>query len=297
LISEAGAQWTAGLLGLAAAGGVAGIAELARVRRGPAVDRWRDPSPRLFRLLLPLARLIHAEVDPTRWFPPRGLAARLDRAGMGYAVLPGEWMVLRGLTAVLTVVAALVLQPALESLDAVGAGSVLAGLVLGYAYPAIWLRDQGQRRQRLIARQFPALLELLGLSVRAGLSFSAALPQCTRYLEPGPLRAEMQRIDRDTRTGVARLEALERMARRVDLSAVHGFVAAIAQAEETGAAISQTLSDQAAQRRRERFAAAEKKANEAPVKMLAPLVGLLFPVTFLIIGFPIVLQFMEGGLL
>jgi tight adherence protein C len=282
LISEAGAQWTAGLLGLAAAGGVAGIAELARVRRGPAVDRWRDPSPRLFRLLLPLARLIHAEVDPTRWFPPRSLAARLDRAGMGYAVLPGEWLVLRGLTAVLTMVAALVLQPALESLDAGGAGSVLAGLVLGYAYPAIWLRDQGQRRQRLIARQFPALLELLGLSVRAGLSFSAAL---------------MQRIDRDTRTGVARLEALERMARRVDLSAVHGFVAAIAQAEETGAAISQTLSDQAAQRRRERFAAAEKKANEAPVKMLAPLVGLLFPVTFLIIGFPIVLQFMEGGLL
>jgi len=296
-MSEAGALWSVSLLGLTAASGAVGIAELARVRRGPRVDRWRDPSPRLFRLLLPLARLIHAEVDPAQWFSPRDLAARLDRAGMGYAVLPGEWMVLRGLTALLAAFAAVVLQPVLSSIDAGGARAVLAGLLLGYAYPAIWLRDHGQRRQRLIARQFPALLELLGLSVRAGLSFSAALPQCTQHLEPGPLRAEMQRIDRDTRTGVPRLEALERMARRVDLSAVHGFVAAIAQAEETGAAISQTLSDQAAQRRRERFAAAEKKANEAPVKMLAPLVGLLFPVTFLIIGFPIVLQFMDGGLL
>jgi tight adherence protein C len=174
---------------------------------------------------------------------------------------------------------------------------MLVGVLLGGVYPSLWLRDQGLRRQKRIARQFPALLELLGLSVRAGLSFSAALPQCSAHLDPGPLREEMQRVDREIRTGVPRLEALERMAGRIDLNAVHGFVAAIAQAEETGAAISQTLTDQAAQRRRERFAAAEKKANEAPVKMLAPLVGLLFPVTFLIIGFPIVMQFLDGGLL
>jgi len=295
-MSEPSALLATALLGITAAGTAVGVAELAQVRRGPRVDPWRDPSPRLFRVLLPLARLIHAEIDFARHAPVQALAARLDRAGMGYAVLPGEWRVLRGLTAVLGALIAGVLQPALQGTEMGGAASVLAALGLGYAYPGVWLRDQGHRRQRLIARQFPALLELLGLSVRAGLSFSAALPQCTRHLEAGPLRAEMQRIDRDTRTGVPRLEALERMARRVDLAAVHGFVAAVAQAEETGAAISQTLADQAAQRRRERFAAAEKKANEAPVKMLAPLVGLLFPVTFLIIGFPIVLQFMEGGL-
>lgn len=296
-MSEPSAVIAAVLLGSAAASGVTGLAELIRTRQWRHADPWRDPSPRLFRALLPMARPLAERIRPARWLSTRDLSARLDRAGMGYAVLTEEWMVLRGLTAVVAAVVALILQPALRGGGWDGVMSVFGATLIGGVYPGLWLRDQGLRRQRRIARQFPALLELLGLSVRAGLSFSAALPQCTTHLERGPLREEMQRVDREIRTGVPRLQALERMAGRVDLNAVHGFVAAIAQADETGAAISQTLTDQAAQRRRERFSTAEKRANEAPVKMLAPLVGLLFPVTFLIIGFPIVLQFLEGGLL
>lgn len=296
-MSEMNATLAVLLPGLAAASATLGLVDLGIAAAARRADRWRDPSPRLFRMLLPIARPLAAELQPERWFAVGAHGGALERAGLGYVVLPGEWIMLRALMLLLSVPAAVLLQPLLAGIGADGPGSMLLGVLLGGVYPSLWLRDQGLRRQKRIARQFPALLELLGLSVRAGLSFSAALPQCSAHLDRGPLREEMQRVDREIRTGVPRLEALERMAGRVDLNALHGFVAAIAQAEETGAAISQTLTDQAAQRRRERFAAAEKKANEAPVKMLAPLVGLLFPVTFLIIGFPIVMQFLDGGLL
>ncbi len=286
----------ASLWGLAGAAGGVALLELARPAHWQRVDRWRDPAPTLFRLLLPVARL-GADYLPARLGQDRRLQQRLDRAGIGYALLPSELWALRGLTALvgaaltLAVLSWASLSPTWQWVMAIGLP------IVGFYYPEIWLRDHGRRRQVQIARQFPALLELLGLSVRAGLSFSAALAQSSAQLEPGPLNDEFQRLAREMRTGMARQQALQRLADRIDLAAVHSFVAAIVQADETGAAVSQALNDQAAQRRQERFAVAEKKANEAPVKMLLPLVGLLFPVAFLIIGFPIVLQFMDGGLL
>ena len=296
-MSEPDAVIAAGLLGVAAAAGSLGIMILARPGHWRRDDPWRDPAPALFRLLMPLARALAERLsEPARGEHER-LQQALARAGMGYALLAAELRVLRWLTGAVGVVGALSVMPALATSPLTGALLLAGAWLLGHAYPVIWLRDQARRRQQRIARQFPALLELLGLSVRAGISFSAALGQCTGYLEAGPLRVEMQRVSREIRTGLSRQAALERMAERVDLAAVQGFVAAIGQAEETGAAISQTLADQAAQRRRERFAAAEKKANEAPVRMLLPLVGLLFPMTFLIIGFPIAQQFITGGLL
>ena len=296
-MSEYDAIIAVSLLGVSAGAASVALLELGQPRHWRRDDPWRDPAPPLFRLLMPTARWIGEHFDPLSPAQRHRLQGRLERAGMGYALLPGELFALRWLTAAVAFMTALMAMPLLQSIGLSGPWSTLGMTLLGHAYPMIWLRDQGLRRQRRITRQFPALLELLGLSVRAGLSFSAALPQCTAHLESGPLREEMQRVAREIRTGLSRQEALERMAQRIDLNAVHGFVAAIGQADETGAAISQTLTDQAAQRRRERFAVAEKKANEAPVKMLLPLVGLLFPVTFLIIGFPIVLQFLEGGLL
>ena len=73
--------------------------------------------------------------------------------------------------------------------------------------------------------------------------------------------------------------------------------ASVAQAEETGGSLGEVLADQARQRRQERFVRAEKLANQAPVKMLFPLIALLFPITFIIIGFPIVIQLVESGAL
>jgi tight adherence protein C len=106
---------------------------------------------------------------------------------------------------------------------------------------------------------------------------------------------EFSRYLRETRTGVPRRVALDRLAARVVIPAVTNFVASVNQAEETGGSLGEVLADQARQRRQERFLRAEKLATQAPVKMLFPLIALLFPITFIIIGFPIVIQLIEAG--
>lgn len=287
------------LFGLAAScmtlSGIATMTALRRMER--TTSRWRDPAPLLFRLLLPLTRLLARALPPLPSTIARPMQKRLDRAGMGYAILPSELMILRALTGILGLGLGISLLNVMTVTSVTAALIVVCTSSLGLFYPNIWLGDYGKRRCQQIERTFPALLELLTLSVRAGLSFSVALEQCTEQIESGPLAEELRRVNREVRTGQTRQDALEHMSQRIDIPAVHNFVSAIIQADETGAAISKTLSDQAAQQRRERFNNAEKKANEAPVKLLLPLVGLLFPLTFLIIGFPIVMQFLDGGLL
>lgn len=277
------------VLGLAIALLTASAGDLLRPRHWRIAEHWRDPAPWIIRWLLPLARKTSSMIPLSK---PRAekVTKALNRAGLGYTLLPSEYTALRlifGLTAgflgVVIIPAPLIL-------------SLVIGIGLGWSYPAIWLHDQTRRRQTIIEREFPSLLDLLALSMRAGLSLNAALGQCTQRMDSSPLQIECQRLMRELRTGTARAAALEHLAERVDLPAVHNFVAAILQAEATGGSISHILEDQAIQRRRERFMRAEKAASEAPVRMLLPLVALLFPITFLIIGFPIALQFMDSGI-
>lgn len=283
------------LLGLASACAATGVVELAHWPAREKVERWRDPAPRLFRLLLPTARKIALWLTLSTEHQTR-LQQRLETAGVGYAILPGELIALRVLTAVGAVLltGGLLLSFSVAESHALALSSLTGAL--GAAYPDLWLFEQRKRRQRSIERHFPGLLELLALTVRAGMGFGTALNQTGEHLPDGPLKVECQRLNREIRTGFSRQDALAGLAARTQLSCVQSFVGAVIQADETGAAISPVLADQARQGRRERFAAAEKKANEAPVRMLLPLVALLFPVTFLIIGFPIALQFLDGGI-
>ena len=101
----------------------------------------------------------------------------------------------------------------------------------------------------------------------------------------GALRLEFARVMRDISAGVSRAEALTRMQERVDIKEVTVMVAAMIQAEKVGASLGPVLREQATQRRTERFLAAEKKAFEAPVKMIAPLVVFIFPCTFAFLGY------------
>ena len=131
--------------------------------------------------------------------------------------------------------------------------------------------------------------------MKGGLTLTAAIEQAVEQSREGPVREEFSRFLRDVRTGTLRKIGFDRLATRVVSPAVASFVAAVTQAEESGGALSEALADQARQRRQERFLRAEKLANQAPVKMLFPLIALLFPVTFIIIGFPIAVQLVESG--
>jgi tight adherence protein C len=164
-----------------------------------------------------------------------------------------------------------------------------------WLYPDIWLRDRTRKRRAGFEKEFPFFLDVLVLGMKAGLTFTAAVEQAVDHLGDGPVKQEFSRYLRETRTGVARRVALDRMSARVVIPAVTNFAASVSQAEETGGSLGDVLADQARQRRQERFVRAEKLANQAPVKMLFPLIALLFPVTFIIIGFPIVIQLIESG--
>jgi tight adherence protein C len=225
------------------------------------------------------------------------LQAQLDAAGAAYLISPAEFVIIRlvvgvvGATAAIVAIVGFHLRDPLHIVIAVGAAS------LSFLYPDLRLREVTKRRQSRFEKDFPFFLDVLVLAMKAGLNFIAALEQAVGSLREGPVKQEFSRYLRESRAGLSRRAALDRLATRVVLPAVTNFAASVSQAEQTGGSLGDVLADQARQRRQERFLRAEKLANQAPVKMLLPLIALLFPTTFIIIGFPIVIQLLEAGAL
>ena len=138
------------------------------------------------------------------------------------------------------------------------------------------------------------MLDLLTLSLEAGMGIQSALQLCVAQLPSHQLRSHLQLTLDDLRTGLNRDQAFMRFAQRVALDEAHAFVAALQQSFELGGSLGPLLRQQAHQRRQERFLRAEKKALEAPVKMLLPLVVCIFPCTFLVIGYPLFFQLWQN---
>ena len=284
------------------AGAAAGCAALAlprllpRPRRAdPEAEAWRERPPWLFRLFAPIVRgiapAVAARGDRYRL---EAVGERIQAAGLGYALRPEELVALRRVTAA---VAALLAGIVDLASGALAAKLAYLAVPLGYFYPDIWLRDAIQRRRARIRKDFPFFLDLLALAMRAGLNLQSAIARAVRHLPDGPVREEMRRVLRELRAGMTLRESLQRLARRADVEGVSGFVGAVLQAEETGGEMAKALQAQAEQQRAERFLRAEKLAARAPVKMLAPLVGLFMPVTFVILMLPAVRALARSGLL
>lgn len=268
------------------------------VRQKPAIegDDWRDRPPVLFRVARPIVNLFaHKVASSVKPYQLEVITDKLFSAGMGYTLRPEEFIVTRriGLAVGLCLFLYVYLNINFEKDWHIVALSLL--IPLGYFYPDIWLRDTVKRRQSVISKTFPFFLDLLVLSMRAGLNFSSSLAHSVEKMPEGPVRNEFSHLLRETRTGVARKEALIKLARRIQIPAISNFVSAVNQAEETGGELGRILLSQAEQRRSERFLHAEKLANQAPVKMLAPLIGILFPMTFIIIVFPIFIKARDSG--
>jgi tight adherence protein C len=166
--------------------------------------------------------------------------------------------------------------------------------VFGLFFPEIWLRDQVKKRHFRITRELPYNLDLLTLSVEAGLDFQAAVYTVVQKGKPGPLVDELELMLKQLRMGKTRQEALRLMAERVNLHPLTQFVNALIQADRMGTSLGKVLRIQSTQLRIERTQRAEKLANEAPVKMLFPLIACIFPTVFIVLFGPIVFQFMTG---
>jgi len=172
--------------------------------------------------------------------------------------------------------------------------SLIAG-ALGAACPLLWLRDQVKKRLLRISRALPYHLDLLTLAVEAGLDFTGALGRVVERGKSGPLTEELHLVLRQLRLGKTREEALKGMIARVKLPPLTQFLRALIQADRMGTGLGKILRIQSTQMRLERTQRAEKMANQAPVKMLAPLIGCIFPTVFMALFGPIVFALMFGG--
>jgi tight adherence protein C len=218
---------------------------------------------------------------------------KLRKAGLDYAISPEQYMASRVVAGALAAILATWLA---DSFMQPPKWYALSAAVFAYFYPAIWLKDRIDARKRLLLKQLPFYLDIVTLCVEAGLNLSGAFEQAVQRGPAGPLRDEIARILRDVRAGRSRSDALRTFAERMNEPAIGSLVSALIQAESMGMNVGPILRAQAEQRRTERFTRAEKLAMEAPVKMLFPLIAFIFPCTFVVIAFPIVMKFLASGL-
>jgi tight adherence protein C len=254
-----------------------------RVAEGRRVASRADQLPSIFRLLITLAEPVAAWLGPRLPTGSReSVQRRLRRAGIDEEILPQQWLALCGVS----------LFGAVAVVGGVG-GSVawaLVGAIAGAGLPMLWMRDVIARRTQEVVRDLPVYVDMLTLALEAG----GALSVATERAPDGVLRRAFLRVQGDLRAGRSRGEALQALAERLAVPAVDPLVAALVQAESSGASLASMLRAQADQRLHERFARAEKLALEAPVKMLGPLVLCIFPCTFLVLAFPLVMRVLEG---
>jgi tight adherence protein C len=263
-------------------------------RSVPDDDReFMDPLPGLFRLIWPLVR-IFAYYLCSR-MPYRYLAIvekRLQKNGVAYLMIAEEFEALRLVGALFFLIIGYLLLSLAEFWNPWFFPLLL---LLGFVYPDIWVRDIRTKQIDAVLRTLPAYLDFITMAVEAGLNFSGAIEQARKKGPCGPLVNEFGIVLRDLRAGLNREDALKRMARRLDIREVTGFINSVIQAEKMGSSLASVLRVQAEQRRVERFQRAEKKAMEAPVKLVGPLMLFIFPTTFIVLAFPLAMKVMNGG--
>jgi tight adherence protein C len=256
---------------------------------------YMDPLPFSMKLIWPLVRVIGYFFCS---FLPYEMMERIDKrlqhTGVGYLINADQFVALRIISTFGGFLFGLILVNSLNQDQPVW---VLFSTIVGFLLPDIWLRDTRKRREHAIIRAMPVYLDFITMAVEAGLNLQGALAQAMEKAPHGPLRNEIAIVLRDLRSGLSRAEALRRMSDRLDIKEITSFVSSMVQAEKMGSSLATVLRVQAEQRRNDRFQRAEKMAMEAPIKLIGPLVIFIFPVTFIVLGFPIVMKFLAEGIL
>lgn len=163
--------------------------------------------------------------------------------------------------------------------------TVLLGAFMGAAVPFVVMNSAIRKRQKAIRKQLPEFLDLLCVSVQAGLSFDGAVGKMIKRMK-GPLIDEFKRAQNDVALGMTHQYALTNLARRCDLEEVYLFTTSVIQSEKLGTSIARTLKDQADNMRDRHRQHVKAEALKAPVKIIFPMVLFIFPSIFVILLFP-----------
>jgi tight adherence protein C len=269
--------------------------------------RQERSLPFLLRLVLPFAATVpgfiidHRSLEDSR----QRIARKLVSGGFEGVIEAREVVALRilmpvGFGGFLCVLLALAFQgmhgPFGEAMAQRQAAFYFLIICLFGFYPDMWLKNSVKRRHRQIERALPFVLDLLTLSVESGLDFMTGINRIIQNREVDPLGEELIRMFREIQVGRSRREALQNFSARINHGDIRSVTNALVQADELGTGIGGALRIQSDQIRTKRFQRAEKLGNEAPVKMLFPLVFFIFPSVFLILLGPVVLRMaVQGG--
>jgi tight adherence protein C len=221
------------------------------------------------------------------------LRHKLVLAGRATTEEIDEFLVLR----VLSIVAIPVLWIVVWTLTSLTGKTLLAVIVFiglaGAIGPDAWLNRVVAERQLAIRKKLPDILDLLTISVEAGLGFEQALAR-TVVMVPGPLSDEFSRMLGEMRAGSSRADALQSLDARTELPELRSFILALIQADTFGVSVGAILRSQAAEMRVKRHQLAQELAQKAPVKMLFPMVFCIMPALFVIIAGPAVLGIFQA---
>ncbi|MGL5269700.1 MAG: type II secretion system F family protein [Selenomonadaceae bacterium] len=170
-----------------------------------------------------------------------------------------------------------------------GFALVILALIIGGALPIVFLDGLIAKRRLLMLKQLPDVLDMLCVSVQAGLSFDGAMTKLTDKMH-GPLIDECRKMLRDVRMGMTRRLALTNMAERCNIQDIHLFTAAVIQSDRLGVSMSKTLQIQAENMRERRRQNIKEAALKAPIKMLFPLILFILPALFIVVLLPSLLN-------
>ncbi len=248
------------------------------------------------RVLLPLLRRLADAV--VRFTPEKQLEQtrhQIELAGLAGSMEPSTFFAMRiGATIGLGLAAFFVFFVLSTNSNALL--YTVGGALLGYFFPVLWIKSKISKRQENILRALPDALDLLTICVEAGLGFDQAMGKVYEKWD-NDLAVAFGRVLREIQLGKMRREALKDMSDRMDVPDVTAFTAAVIQADQLGVSMTKILRVQSDQMRVKRRQRAQEKAHQAPVKMMIPMVLLIFPSLWIVLLGPALVFLLESGVM
>ncbi len=250
------------------------------------------------RVLIPILRKI-ADIT-TRFTPEKQLEQtrkQIELAGLAGSMEPTTFFAMRiGATIGLGLMAFMVFFVLAPNRDSNALAYVAGGAGLGYFFPVLWIKSKISKRQDGVLKALPDALDLLTICVEAGLGFDQAMGKVYEKWD-NDLSIAFGRVLREIQLGKMRREALRDMSERMDVPDVTSFTAAVIQADQLGVSMTKILRVQSDQMRVKRRQRAQEKAHQAPVKMMIPMVLLIFPSLWIVLLGPAIIFLLDSGAL
>lgn len=247
-------------------------------------------NPALWRLT---SKLGHSLSPFVTWDQRRCLSTDIERAGLNGWEFFQIYFLQVICSSFSLVIGVLCLEAGLVALRVEIYLLLILFVIIAWWMPVLWLKRQQKSRLQLITQKLPFFLDMVGLGLDAGMNLQASFQLALDHIGSGPLHEEWSKMLAEMRAGQPRAQALRQLSQRLNLTSVRQLISSIIQGEAMGFSLGRIIQVYADQQRSQRLMQAERQALQAPVKMLFPMALCIFPCTFIILGFPVVVQLLE----